>query len=238
MVKIYFNNEKAFIEASASYILNEATSSIDKKGAFTIALTGGNSPVKIYERLATSPYKEKFPWSKTYFFLGDERILPSEHNQSNIYMINQTLFSKVGIHKNNKILPDTKLQNPKIIAQDYEKRIKGFFKNNKPSFDLLLLGMGNDGHTASLFPNDDETWLDNFNLVIPTSKEVGDPKVYRISFGLPLINESKNILMLISGKDKKDIADELFHNMDLGKNPAKSPIPKIKNIGNFTCHIF
>lgn len=236
MESIYFEDEKAFIKSSADYILNEALNQIAQKNFFTIALTGGSTPVKIHEQLTQSPYKENFPWNKTYFFLGDERVLPSENNQSNIFMINQTLFSNVSINQKNKIFPDTNLENPEKIARDYETKIKDFFKNNKPSFDLLLLGMGMDCHTASLFPGDD-IWKDNENIVISTSKPVGEPEVYRISIGLPLINQSKNILMLISGEDKREQANALLQNIKIGKNPTKSPIPEIKNPGKFIWYI-
>lgn len=232
----YFDNEQEFEIASAEYILAKALSSVAEKDFFTISLTGGSTPSKIYEILTKNPYKVRFPWDKTYFFLGDERVLPSENPESNIYMINKLLFSNIKIPSKNKIFPNTNLNSSHDIAKDYESKINDFFKMKKLDFDLFLLGMGLDCHTASLFP-EDYIWRNNSNLVLFTSKPIGEPKVYRVSMGLPLINQSKNILMLISGKAKKTVAEELFKNMKEGKNPTKSPIPEINNIGEFVWHI-
>lgn len=236
---IYFEKEDAFIKSSADYILQEALSNVRKKDFFTISLAGGSTPAKIYEKLVTIKYRDKFPWNKTYFFIGDERILPptdTQINQSNIVMITDNLFSKVSIPQKNKILPDTSLSTPQKIAQDYEKKIKALFKTDKPNFDLFLLGMGMDCHTASLFPND-FIWRNNNHLVIATSRPIGDPEVFRISMGLPLINQAKNILMLISGKAKKEVANELLKNISEGNLHTKSPIKEIKNQGEFIWHI-
>lgn len=236
LIKSFFDSEQDFIKTSAEYILAEALSNISEKDFFTIALTGGSTPIKIYETLASSPLKEKFPWAKTYFFLSDERILPKDNVQSNIYMINQTLFSKINILKENKFFPNTSLKTPEKIAQDYESNIKDFFKNEKASFDLILLGMGLDCHSASLFP-EDNVWKTSKNLIISTSKPAGEPKVHRISIGLPLINQSKNILMLTSGQAKKEIAQRLLSNLEKSQSQTNSPIYKINNIGNFIWHI-
>lgn len=236
METIYFENENDFIKSSADYILERALSNIARKDFFTISLTGGSTPPKIYELLTKRPYKEKFPWAKTYFFLGDERILPPKNPESNTFMLNQSFFSRVDIPDENKILPDTTLGKPQDIAEDYNHKIKNFFKHNNPRFDLFLLGMGIDCHTASLFPNDN-AWKNNTNLVISTSKPSGEPKVYRVSMGLPLINQSNNILMLISGQAKREVVNELLKNMSEGKNPTNSPIPEIKNSGEFIWYI-
>lgn len=232
----YFENENEFIKISADYILEEALSNVAEKNFFTISLTGGSTPPKIYEMLAKPPYKNKFPWEKTYFFIGDERILSPNNPDSNVFMVDKTLFLKANVPEENIILPNVNLSSSKDIAKDYEIKIKNFFKTDKPSFDLFLLGMGMDCHTASLFP-DDFIWRSNSNLVLSTSKPLGKPEVYRVSMGLPLINQSKKILMLISGQAKKEVANELLKNICEGNNPTKSPIPEINNIGEFIWHI-
>lgn len=233
---MYFENEEEFIKKTAEYILDEALSSVLEKGFFTISLTGGSTPPKIYDTLTKSPYRENFPWEKTYFFLGDERILPKENPDSNIFMINQSLFSKVDIQEENIIFPDTNINNPQEIAKEYEIKIKEFFKSNKLSFDLFLLGMGPDCHTASLFPSD-SVWKDSKSLVLSTSKPFGNPEVYRVSMGLELINKSKQILMMISGENKRPIAEKLLKNIKENKNPLNSPIVEIKSANKFTWHI-
>src|SRR5574344_226376 len=130
MKVVNFDNEEEFINKTEDFILNEALSNISQKGFFTFVLTGGLTPIKIYKKLTESPYKQNFPWNKTYFFLGDERILPKNNPESNIYMINRTLFSNVDIPEKNIILPNTELNKPEKIAQDYTIKINDFFKDN------------------------------------------------------------------------------------------------------------
>lgn len=226
---IYFDNEKEFIKTSADYILNDALLNVAAKNCFNIALSGGTTPRKIYDLLVQSPYKEKFPWEKTYFFLGDERVLNPKSIQTNRFMINEALFSKVKIPANNIIFPDIAKNNPEEIAANYEQKI------NKP-FDLVLLGMGTDGHTASMFPSD-SIWKNNERSVFLTSKPVGNPECYRLSIGLSLINNAENVLMLISGSEKQEIAQKLLNDMKDGKNSLNSPIPEINPKSEFVWHV-
>lgn len=226
---IYFQEEKKFIKTSTDFILNEALFNVSKKGSFNVMLSGGSTPKKIYETLSQFPYKEKFPWEKTYFFLGDERILSPENTLTNRFMIEETLFSKIEIPSINIIFPDLNKNHPEKIAADYEKKIKD-------NMDLILLGIGADAHTASMFPSD-LIWKDNEKLIISTSKPVGDPECYRISVGLPLINSAKNVLMLISGSEKVEITKELLSNIGEGINPLNSPISEISPKGEFVWHV-
>lgn len=226
----YFKDEKEFIKISAEFILNEAVSKVSKKGSFNIMLSGGSTPKKIYDSLTKSPYIEKFPWKNTYFFLGDERILNSENSiQTNAFMINEALFSKVKILSQNIIFPDTTKKTPEEIAADYGEKIK-------VPMDLILLGMGADAHTASMFPLD-SIWINNEKPVISTSKSIGNPQCHRVSIGLSLINNAKNVLMLISGSEKKEITQKLLNDMKDGKNSLNSPIPEITPKGEFIWHV-
>lgn len=226
---IHFKEEKAFIKTSADFILDEASFNVSQKGFFNVMLSGGSTPRKIYDLLTEPPYKEKFPWAQSYFFLGDERILSSENIQSNRSMIQETLFSKIEIPQINIIFPDLNKNNPEEIAADYEKKIKY-------PMDLIMLGMGTDAHTASMFPSD-SVWLDNNEPIISTSKPVGNPECYRISIGLSLINSAKNVLMLISGSEKKEITQKLLSNIEKGENPLNSPIPEISPKCKFVWHV-
>lgn len=173
---VQFDNEKEFIKTSADFILNEALSNVSQKGSFNIMFSGGSTPKKIYELITTLSYKEKFPWVNTYFFLADERVLNSENvAQTNSFMIDEALFSKVEIPNDNIIFQDITKNNPEEIAADYERKIK-------KSMDLILLGIGTDGHTASMFPLD-SIWKGNDKSIVSTSKPVGNPQCYRISIG-------------------------------------------------------
>lgn len=226
---IHFKDEKEFIKISADFILKEAISNVSQKGSFIIALSGGSTPKKIYEMLVQAPYKENFPWENTYFFIGDERVLNSENIQTNRFVINKSLFSKVKIQLDNIIFPDITKNNPEEIATDYEEKIKN-------PFDLILLGMGTDAHTASMFPSD-LIWKNNDKSVISTTKPVGNPECYRVSIGLPVINSAKNVLMLISGSEKKEIVQQLLKDIDESKNSLNSPIPAISPKDKFIWHV-
>jgi 6-phosphogluconolactonase len=217
-----FKNIKQASIAVADQIVNTTNAAVSDKGFCTIVLAGGKTPQQAYELLSEPPRAEQMPWQQSHFFWGDERWLASNHPDSNFFMAHRALFSKVQISPQNLHQIPTSDQAPEIGAEVYEKHLRNFFhlksltesnSNSEsftfPSFDLILLGMGTDGHTASLFPgsnflDEKEKWL----TAVEGSE--GSPPIPRITLTLPVLNQAKNILFLISGNKKMKILNTIL----------------------------
>ncbi|OAQ39271.1 6-phosphogluconolactonase [Pedobacter psychrophilus] len=208
-----FKTPEEIIPSLANYFVNCANEFINKQGKFSVALSGGNSPKKFYELLASADFKSKIDWKKVDFFFGDERYVPQDDPESNYLMAKTSLFDHLDIEDSQIYKVDTSLD-PATAAQDYGRCICQYF-DDKPSFDFVLLGLGDDAHTASIFPHTSLVWIDEENV-----KEVylEDKQVYRISFTAPLINASKNVVFLTFGASKADAIKAVFEgekNVDL-----------------------
>ncbi|HEY0244702.1 MAG TPA: 6-phosphogluconolactonase [Mucilaginibacter sp.] len=192
-----FNTEDEVLVALAEYFVRVAQDAITTKGKFSVALSGGSSPKKLYELLATS-YRTHLDWEKVYFFFGDERNVPKDDKDSNYLMTKKALFDPLEISTTNIFPVDTSLA-PKEAAQKYWETIEDFFEDEELSFDLVLLGLGDNSHTASLFP-----YTAVLNDITPGVRAVWleDQKVYRITMNAPLINEARHIAFLVYGEGK------------------------------------
>jgi len=192
-----FNTENEVLAGLAEHFIKIANEAISARGKFSVALSGGNSPKKLYELLSSS-HHDKVNWENVYFFFGDERNVPQTHPDSNYLMAKKALFDPLHISASHIFPVDTSLS-PKDAAQKYEEEIEQFFDDEELSFDLILLGLGDNSHTASLFP---------FTPVLhdrtPGVKDVflKDQQVYRITLNAPLINEARNIAFLVYGEGK------------------------------------
>jgi len=216
LVQQFKNIEQASIFV-VDQIVKIANSTILDKGFCTIVLAGGRTPQRTYELLGEPSGAEKMPWQQSHFFWGDERWLTSKHPDSNFSMAYKALFSKVHIPPRNIHQIPTGHETPETGAEMYEKHLRDFFHSKPltetirisenitiPSFDLILLGMGTDGHTASLFPGSD--FLDEKKKWVSAVKEsTGSPPVPRITLTLPVLNQAKNIIFLLSGNSKGEI---------------------------------
>src|SRR5579883_249018 len=143
---------------AAQLIVDTSRQAIARSGRFTIALSGGSTPKKLYELLATAEWKSQLDWARMHFFWGDERMVLPDNADSNYHMSNEALLSKVPVPAANVHRVKTELGDPARTAADYEAELYRFFggdKKNLPQFDLILLGMGDNAHTASLFPHTD-----------------------------------------------------------------------------------
>jgi 6-phosphogluconolactonase len=193
---IIFNDHQQMSMAVAHYILN---ATINTNNKFSIALSGGSTPKLLYQLLAAEPFVNNINWKNVFIFLADERYVPHTDADSNFKMIQDELLSKIKIPKQN-IFPINTKHTAAIDALAYEKKIKEVLKNK--GIDLMLLGIGSDGHTASLFPG--YTLLNETKRLIK-EEFITEKNQYRISCTLPFINKSKQILFLVSGKDKATI---------------------------------
>jgi 6-phosphogluconolactonase len=193
-----FNSENEVLDALAAHFVKLAEDAITTKGKFTVALSGGSSPKKLYELLASTIYADSVAWDKVFFFFGDERNVPQTDKDSNYLMAKKTLFDPLGINPANVFAVDTSLE-PKEAAENYQEVIEQFFDEDELSFDLVLLGLGDNSHTASLFP-----YTPVLHDRTPGVKEVWleDQQVYRITMNAPLINEAQHIAFLVYGEGK------------------------------------
>ncbi|WP_461449398.1 6-phosphogluconolactonase [Mucilaginibacter sp.] len=200
----------------ATYFVTLAEQAIAKNGKFSVALSGGSSPKKLYELLASADFKNKVEWDNVYFFFGDERYVPQDDKDSNYLMAKTALFDPLQIDDSNIFAVDTSLT-PEEAAAEYKKAIDLFFDEEALEFDLILLGLGDNSHTASLFPH-----TPVLNDLDATVKEVflEDQQVYRITFTAPLINQAHNIAFLVYGEGK---AIAVHHVLEDAKNIEEYP---------------
>ncbi len=213
-----FDTTDEVLTALADYFVKAASEAIAKNGQFTVSLSGGSSPKKLYELLASDTYRGQVDWSKVFFFFGDERNVPDTDKDSNALMVQTALFTPLKISSAHVFKVDTSLK-PAAAADDYTDTINHFFDNGVVKFDLVLLGLGDNSHTASLFPHTDI--LKNKNAEV---KEVflEDQQVYRISFTAPLINQANKIAFLVYGGGKAEAVHHVLEDaVDIPEYPAQ-----------------
>jgi 6-phosphogluconolactonase len=187
---------------AAQYIVRLANESIVTRGCFSIALSGGSTPKTLYGLLATEPYRSQLDWSSIEIFWSDERCVPPDNADSNYAMANEALLSKIPIPPNHIHRMPADKADRDAASQEYTLEMqRAFGTNGIPSFDLLQLGMGPDGHTASLFPHQ-PSLREQQRLIMPVI--VPKPPPPRLTFTPPLLNAARNILFLVTGSDKAE----------------------------------
>jgi 6-phosphogluconolactonase len=190
-----------------------------------ICLAGGSSPKQLYQLLATEAYRSRIPWDRVHWFVGDERFVPATDPLSNIAMMRDAFLDRCAPAANIHPIP-TDSADPKEAARHYELELKSFYGANaldltRPLFDVVLLGVGLDGHTASLFPGypaveETERW------VIDVPKAHVEPFVPRVTLTLPTIGSCREMLIEASGAGKRPILTRVFGGEDLPANRARS----------------
>ncbi len=218
-----FTSEEEVLENLAAYFIASANNAIANKGKFSVVLSGGTSPQKLYELLSSGAFKEKVDWQKVDFFFGDERYVPQTDINSNYLMVKKALFEPLQIDTKNIFAIDTSIE-PHSSAEQYASKINNYFANNKMSFDLILLGLGDNSHTASLFPH---TTVLHDNTASVKAVFLEDQKVYRITFTAPLINLAQHVAFLVYGQGK---AVAVHHVIEDEKNIENYPAQLIAPI--------
>lgn len=223
-----FDNAEILATAAADYFVQLGNECILTKGKFTVALSGGSTPIALFKLLASIEYANKIDWKKVYIFWGDERCVALDSPENNAYQATTILLDKVLVPKKNIFVIPVN-ETPTNAAIYYEATLKIFFKIDMPLFDLILLGLGDDGHTASLFPL--TTILKEKTKLV---KEVflAAKNVWRVSFTEPLINNATHKLFLVVGKAKADILNTIING---GIDTQKYPAQMIKNAEWFVC---
>ena len=177
-------------------------------GTCTVSLSGGSTPKSLYALLATPAWKDQFQWKHIHLFWGDERCVPITHPDSNFGMVDRELLSKIEIPAENIHRFPVELNEPNAIAAEYERRLKEFFgTNGVPRFDLVFLGLGENGHTLSLFPHSSALKETKRFVVADWIEEM---KGYRATMTFPLINAARNINFLVSGSGKAQVLKDVL----------------------------
>lgn len=197
MIRV-FNDYEALSQGAAEMFADLADQAISSYGRFSVALSGGNTPRRMHEILTAEPLRKKVRWEMVHVFWGDERCVPPDDPRSNYLMARQTLLDHVPVPSNH-IHPIRGDLHPDEAATQYETELRTFFAGQPPVFDLILLGLGDNAHTASLFPhtpvlNEKKRWVaDVF---------VAEQDMYRVTLTAPLINQARDAVFLVSGSDK------------------------------------
>lgn len=222
MIQIYNNTAEINITA-ADLFTAAAQKAIAEKGKFTAVLTGGSSPAGIYKLLASDDYKSKIDWSKVFIFWGDERWVPLSDDLSNAKMSYTTLLSHVPIPSENIFEMYKDDVTAEEFAYTYEQSIRKVL-GDEGKFDLILLGMGDDGHTASLFPG--QAVLEEQNKWV-AAYYLEPQNMFRITLTAPLINKAEKIIVVAFGEKKAPALKEVTTG---AYNPATYPMQLIKPV--------
>jgi len=220
---LIYKTKTELLQDLADYVIAIAEKAIAEKDCFNFVLTGGNSPKELYAMLSTT-YREKLDWSKVFFFIGDERNVPPGHESYNGLMARKSILDPLNVAADHIFFVDTTLA-PEKAAIEYAKAISTHFDGADLSFDLILLGMGDDAHTASLFPGTEV--LGNKEVTVD-SVFVEKLSTYRITFTAPLINKAKNVAFLVFGESKaeaiKHVIEDEKKNIELYPSQLIDPI--------------
>lgn len=194
-------------ERAAREVLADAERAVAASGHFTLVLSGGNTPRRLYERLATSPYLERMPWDRTHVFWGDERHVPPDHAESDYRMAFEAMLAKVPLAPERIHRIEAELADAAEAAARYEATIRQVFasfgraSDGPPSFDLVLLGLGADGHTASLFPGSAAIDEPRAWVAAPYVAKFG---THRITLTPRVLDAAAHVMFLVSGTDKAE----------------------------------
>lgn len=217
----------------ASQLLRVANDAIDDRGEFNIFLSGGSTPRQLYKLLASPNYSNLLPWGKMHIFFGDERCVPTDHPDSNYKMANEALFKYVNldpthIHR----IPSE--YSPVEAAKNYHITLKALLPKDSEGnviADLILLGLGEDGHTASLFPDTEILDVKDENAAAIYIEKID---TWRISITYPVINNARNIWFMVTGANKQKIVDRIFY------HPSETdplPVERIKPKGDVVWYL-
>ena len=226
-IRHIYADADALARAAAVELFHHAQRCVTERGIFTLSLAGGSTPRKLYTLLATDPEFRAFPWAQTHLFFGDERQVPPSHIDSNYLMVSTTLLSTGLIPAANVHRVRTELPDANMTAADYDIELRTFFNamlrfNNCPRFDVILLGMGPDGHTASLFP-DSKALEEKDRWVV--ANWVEKFKSFRITFTFPVLNAARSVMLLVAGADKTD----MIHNVLVAdRNATTYPVQRVQ----------
>jgi 6-phosphogluconolactonase len=220
LITVYADLE-SLSRAAAALVVTQANLAVAARGRFSLALAGGHTPRRTYELLARAPFVDQAPWDRMHVFWGDERCVPLDDLRSNARMAKEAWLDHVPIPQN-QIHPLNCALAPAAAAREYEARLREFFAGQPPRLDLVLLGLGNNGHTASLFPDspvlEEKTrWVAEVYLA--------EPDLHRVTLTAPLINQAAVVAFLVAGRSKAGVLREVRHGP---RDPRRLPAQLIQ----------
>jgi 6-phosphogluconolactonase len=200
------NDSEALSEAAARLFVKQSRHAVQVQDRFSVALAGGRTPERTYQVLSRPPFHDQVPWAKVHVFWGDERCVPLHDPRSNAHMAHQALLDHVPIPPD-QVHPISRVQNPQQAAEEYECLLRGFFAGRSPCIDLVLLGLGENGHTASIFPGtaameEQENWV--------IAVFVADQAMWRVTMTPLLINQAAIVTFLVAGAAKARVLQRVL----------------------------
>lgn len=220
---LLFENQAALTVFAAACITHLAQEAVAARGRCLMALSGGSTPRPVYEMLARAPYRDTFPWSQTHFLLGDERLVPVDHPESNMFQAQTRMLDPAGVPAAN-IYPVNSRLDPAAAAADYTTRLQALAEPGRewPRLDIALNGLGADGHTASLFPAaENPTYT---RPVIAVTAEYAGRPAHRVTMTPLIFNDARHLLYLVVGSEKAAAVAAALHGPD---DPAGKPTQRI-----------
>jgi 6-phosphogluconolactonase len=200
------NDSEALSEAVARLFVKQSRHAVQVQNRFSVALAGGHTPERTYQILSRPPFHDQVPWAKVHVFWGDERCVPPDDPHSNAHMAHQALLDHVPIPPD-QVHPIRRVQNPQQAAEEYECLLRDFFASRSPRIDLVLLGLGENGHTASIFPgtpavDEQEHWV--------IAAFVAEQAMWRITMTPLLINQAAKVIFLVAGTAKARVLQRVL----------------------------
>ena len=201
-----FDDLEALSRGAAEFFAATARNAVAARGRFSIALSGGSTPRRTYEMLARPTFRDRVDWARAHIFWGDERCVDPDDPRSNARLAQEALLRQVPVPAG-QVHPMDCLPDPREAARRYEALLQSFFAGGEPCFDLILLGLGENGHTASLFPGDPvlgerERWVAPVYLV--------EQDLHRLTLTAPLLNQAREVVFLVAGAAKAAVVREVL----------------------------
>jgi len=200
---------ESLCEQAAEFVVRCITDRASVESRVPVVLSGGTTPKGVYEQLAGENFKRRVPWNRMHLFWGDERLVSPDHPESNYFLAYETLISRVPIPRENVYRIPGEKADPEKAADEYEQTLRDFFRPSRgewPVFDLVLLGIGADGHTASLFPGSSVLQEKKRWVAAPYVEKL---KSYRITLTMPVFNYARQVIFLAAGEEKAQVVKEL-----------------------------
>jgi len=229
-----FDSKEELFQNAAQYFTEVAAMAIADRGCVNVALAGGSTPKGLYQLLSTPDYVNNIRWEKVNVFFGDERCVPLDHKDSNYKMACEAFLNTVPIPASQIFPMRTDAANMQACAEEYSQIIRDKLPqddNGASQFDLIFLGMGEDGHTASLFP---ETDILNESEKLVAGVYVEKMQTWRLSLTYPTINNANNVMMLVAGEGKAKVLGKVLSGTDENE---PYPIQRINPTGNLVWYL-